>query len=77
MQEITGAKPVRDALNRRVVCGEQQTHLTQNQAALDVLCSSRKRTVPFGETLLQDLGSPLVSRRPFRPQSIVSDAFAR
>ncbi len=42
--------------HRRVVHGEQQTHLTQNQAALDV---------------------QVVSRRPFRPQSIVSDAFAR
>ena len=41
---------------RRVVHGEKQTHLTQNQAALDV---------------------QVVSRRPFRPQSIVSDALAR
>src|SRR6266498_869132 len=56
MQEITGAKPVRDANFRRVVRGEQQTHLIQNQAALDV---------------------QVVSRRPVRPQSIVSDAFAR
>ena len=37
MQEITGAKPVGDAnFHRRVVYGEKQTHLTQNQAALDV-----------------------------------------
>jgi hypothetical protein len=36
-----------------VVHGEQQTHSTQNQAALDV---------------------QVVSRRPIRPQSIVSDA---
>ncbi len=56
MQDITGAKPVRDANFRRVVRGEQQTHLIQNQAALDV---------------------QVVSRRPVRPQSIVSDAFAR
>ena len=56
MQEITGAKPVRDANFRRVVRGEQKTHLIQNQAALDV---------------------QVVSRRPVRPQSIVSDAFAR
>jgi hypothetical protein len=41
---------------RRVVHGEQQTRLIQNQAALDV---------------------QFVSRRPIRPQSIVSDAFAR
>jgi hypothetical protein len=47
-----------------VVHGEQQTHLIQNQAALDVLCSSRQRAVPFGASDLQDLGSPLVSRRP-------------
>ena len=55
-QEITGAKPVRDANFRRVVRGEQKTHLIQNQAALDV---------------------QVVSRRPVRPKSIVSDAFAR
>ena len=42
MQEITGAKPVRDANFRRVVHGEQQTHLTQNQAALDVQVVSRR-----------------------------------
>ncbi len=41
---------------RRVVRGEKQTHLIQNQAALDV---------------------QVVSRRPFCPQSIVSDALAR
>ena len=42
MQEITGAKPVRDPIfHRRVVRGEQQTHLTQNQAALEVQVLSR------------------------------------
>ena len=42
MQEITGAKPVRDTTFRRVVHGEQQTHLTQNQAASDVQVVSRR-----------------------------------
>lgn len=47
MQEITGAKPVRDAnFHRRVVYGEKQTHLTQNQAALDVQVVSRR---PFSQ----------------------------
>ena len=47
MQEITGAKPVRDAIfHRRVVHGEKQTHLTQNQAALDVQVVSRR---PFSK----------------------------
>ena len=47
MQEITGAKPVRDAnFHRRVVHGEKQTHLTQNQAALDVHVSRRPFSKP-------------------------------
>jgi len=39
-----------------VVHGEKQTHLTQNQAALDVLCCSRKRTVSFLESHIAGVG---------------------
>ena len=53
MQEITGAKPIRDAIFRRVVYGEQQTHLTQNQAALDVQAVSG-RSIPLSHSILND-----------------------
>jgi hypothetical protein len=59
MQEITGAKPVRDAnFHRRVVYGEKQTHLTQNQAALDVQVVSRRPffKAPKAFSVMRSLG---------------------
>lgn len=56
-QEIAGANPARDATFRRVVHGEQQTHLTQTQAALDVLVVPRRQF-----RCLQSIGSDALAR---------------